>query len=326
MENLEDTIGVQEEEDTPAPEQESEEPGQAGDGVVTLGSATQYSSKRRPDVKVSGADLLSGYQRGLRFDGLQSEHQKLQAETAGKDDQIATLQAQVTASATKEQAAQILQDIRDAGGAKPTEDWEEPPAATNGVPVSASRIEEIVARTTKGFLDQELPGIKEAAMGVASQQREEEALRAQRQQTADTFKANTIASLRVKYPDVGDAELDEVVRLQTEYTGHLASAVDNYNAGQTDEGATALFDGQEVMSTLAQKQAAIAAQQQKITAQKEADAELEGLGQGTLPGEEPEEDTEPSYKKSDVEAKREGRLAKAKRIMTRQAAIKNSGM
>ena len=111
-----------------------------------------------------------------------------------------------------------------------------------------------------------------------------------------------------------------------QHVGHTAAAVDNFNAKKVPEGNEALFDSQDVMTAYTKKQLELERNQVKITAQRERDAELEGLNSGTLPGEEPEEERKTAYKKVDAEKNRVSGLARAKAFMTRTAALKNSGM
>ncbi len=334
-EEEEKEIDVQDE-DKPAekPASETEQVEEEDDGVVVLDVTKKYRSKRNPEQKISGDELWAGYGRGKRFDGLQSEHQKLQTETADKDTRIAALEAQVQSSVVKEQAAQAIQELGLPTGQKPVADpddaWlntDPPPPATNLDPrATASQIEETVKKTTADFLANLLPELKEAVIGVGKQEREEQELQAQRKQTANQVKANEIAGLRVEYPDASEPEIEDLANHAIQYTGHLASAVDNYNAQNVLEGNSALFDGQDVMKAMVQKRTELSLKQTEITAQRERDAELEGLNTGTLPGEEPEEERKPAYKKGDVEKNRESGLARAKKFISRTAALKNSGM
>jgi len=306
------------------------------DGVVELDVTKKYHSKRNPGKQVSGDDLWAGFSRGERFDALQSEHQKLQSTSADKDQRIAALEAQVTASATKEVVAQNLQDLGILGGQKPTvepdDNWlgtEQPPEPTVLDPrLTASRIEETVKKTTEDFLNNRMPEIKETVLAVGQKQREEQAAVAQQQQTVAHLKANELANLRVEFPDASDADLDDVASRTVQYTGHLASAVDNYQAGNAADGNEALFTSQDVMKDLVKRRGELAQKQATVTAERKRDAEVEGLNAGTLPGEKPEEQGErkSSYKKSDVEKNHEAGLSRAHKFVDAVLLRKNSGV
>jgi hypothetical protein len=337
MENPESTeeTGVQEPEGKPVAEPASKETGQAEkDGVVTLDVTKKYRSRRNPAKEVSGDELWAGFSRGQNFDKLQSEHQKLQADTASKDERIAALEAQVRTSATKEQIAQSLQELGVTGGQKPTAEpddanWLEQPTEE---PVqldprtTASRMEAIMKKTAKEYMESIRPELSQELTGINQQELEQRQLQEQRQQAADQVRRNKIAALRVNYPDIPEAEINDLANRITEYTGHIYSAVDNYAAKNMEQGNEALFDGEEKLLTLLQKQEELGQKQKAITAENERNAELEGLSTGTLPGEEPEEEQKSEYNWHKSQEKRESRLAKAKRISDRQATLKTSGM
>ena len=327
-------VGVQEKgKPVEEPASKETEPAEKEVGAEMLDVAKTYRSRRNPEG-VSGAELWSGYGRGKLYDGLQSEHQKLQTETTDKDTRIAALEAQVQSSVVKEQAAQAIQELGLPTGQKPVADqddaWlntDQPAPATNLDPrATASRLEEVAKKTTEDFLVNLLPELKEAVIGVGKQEQQEQELQAQQRQTTSQLKANEIAGLKVEFPDANDADIEDLASRTLQYTGHLVSAVDNYNARNVADGNEALFDGQDVMKALVQKRTELALKQTEITAQRERDAELEGLNSGTLPGEEPEEERKMAFKKGDVEKNRESGLAKAKAYITRRAALKNSGM
>jgi len=325
--------GVQEE-GKPEAEKPAEEPAskpteQAEDDVVMVDASKKYASRRNPKG-VSGADLWAGYGRGLRYDKAQSDNQKLQADNADKDKRIAELQTQVTATDTRLQVDQRFEELNKAMGQKPVADddaWfdtEEP--QPTGSPLTASQIQETVKQTAKDFLTELVPQLKETALGVGQQQREEQQAQAQRQQTVNTLRANELAGLQMEFPDAAESDLRELADLSIQYTGHLASSVDNHNAGDAAAGNEALFDGQDVMKTMVKKRGELTVKQAATTAQKEKDAELEGLGAGILSGEEPEEERKSSYKKRDVEANREKGLSRAHEILERTGLLKNSGV
>jgi len=333
MEVEEKEVGVQEE-GKPVVEPASKPTEQAtDDGVVILDTTKKYRSKRDPTKNVSGDELWAGFGRGERFNKLQSEYQKLESDAATKDQRIAALESQVTASATKEQIAQSIQDLGLAGGQKPVadpdDDWldTEKPVQPLNPRITANRIEETVKKTTEDFLANLVPEIKETVIGESKQEREEQELQTQRKQIADQLKAAKIAALKVEYPDASDADIDDVASRIIEYTGHVYKAADSYGAKNVAEGNEALFDGEEKLIALLKRQAELGQKQIAINATREREAELEGLGSGILPGEEPDEkELEPEFNWHKSEKKRETRLERAKAMMTRRAALKNSGM
>lgn len=333
-EQKEQEVGVQEE-GKPAAEKPAEEPAskpteQADDGVVMVDVTKKYASRRNPEG-VPGDELWAGYGRGQLYDKAQSENQKLQADNATKDDEIATLRAQVTASATKLQVDQRVEELNMALGQKPVASDDNffesgEPSPTVAPRITASQIQEKVEQTAKDFLADLVPGIKEAVIGAGQQQREEEAAQVQRQQTVNILRANELANLQVEFPDANESELNELANLSIQQVGHLSSAVDKHNAGDATGGNDALFDGQDVMKAMVKKRGELAAKQTAITTQREKDAELEGINAGILPGEEPEEEQKKTYDWHEGDKKRLSRLEKAKKFMTRQETLKNSGM
>ena len=336
VEEGKEEVGVQED-GKPAEEPASKPTEQAepDDGVVVLDVTKKYRSKRNPAQEVPGDEIWAGYGRGLQYDKLQSEHQKLQTASSEKDTRIAALEAQVASSEAKEQVAQAIQDAGLTGGQKPVaeagDEWldtEQPPAPTVlDAKATASRIDLVTKQTVENYLANLAPELKEAAMGVGLQQQEERELQAQRKETVDQLKAVKIATLKVEYPDAIDGDIEDLATRMVEYAGHIYKAVDLYATKNVAEGNESLFDGEEKLQAMFKKQAALGAQQAKINTEREQEAELEGINAGILPGEtgEPEE-RKMAFKRSDVEKNREKGLSKAHKVLDRIGLLKNQGM
>jgi hypothetical protein len=324
--------GVQNEEGKPAEEgKESKPTGQSEEGnVVDLDVTKRYRSRRNPGKEVSGADLWSGYTRGMQVDKLQSQVHKLLGDDQLKTKEIADLRAERDSLIRKAEFAENIREYDDARGQKGTEFGEdedslfgEPPAPPRRREPQPPTAEENRAYM-KQLFQQFAQGLEDKA-AENEQQQEKERLVRSAQEATDTLRKQRLALAQVRLPDATEAEREDLVNRTGDFVSELLKTAEKYTAGNVQEGNEHLFDGEDVLNAYLDKEVELRMRQAKLDLQREREAELEGISLGRLPGDEEEEENESAYDWHEGEKKRERRLAKAKEMTDKQTLLKRSG-
>jgi len=326
--------GVQEEgksEEKPA-SKETEQT--ADDGVITLDVTKKYASKRNPGEEISGDKLWAGYGRGQQYDALMSTHQKLQTKATATETKLAEAEGKLAEVEAQKRTVQALK-AWGITGQKPVaesgDDWlddTQKPTAPQVDPAEiAKRQSELIQsevdrrlspEAIEEYVDQRLSTIYDNDKQVREAQ-------AARERTAGKIRQAHLAKLQVDNPDADEQELKSIVDAEEDYTAHLVAALELGTQGEERAAIEQLLDGIEIRDVGLGKRLEIMKKQAEVNTLREREAELEGLETGSLPGEEPEEENAPAYKKADTEKKREGRLARAKKLIDRRKTLKNSG-
>lgn len=333
--------GVQTEEGKPeAKEQASASEEQAeDDGVIALDVTKKYHSKRRPDVLVSGDELMAGYDRGQRFDKVQSELHKLQAQSEADAGKIATQTERIAQFESNDRLAKSLQELGIATtGQKPVaqpqegEDWltpgEEPqtPPTVNPKEI-ASRLDaiqtELASRVDPDKIDKM---VKERVAELYSTEQEKRNAQEAANNADATIRSAKLAELKVSMPDISGDAFDDLVDADADYIKHALEGRQLLREGDSEAGIGTIMDGLARARSVKNKELDLMAEQRKITAKRELDAELESFSTGSLPGAEGEKLREPIRNAKEAAKKAEANLAESHKMVDRQKVAKNSAM
>ena len=303
---------------------------QAADGAIQIDVAKKYHSKRRPDVEISGDELMAGFARGAKFDGLQSQFHTLEAADKAKGEQLTAATARV---AQLESDNRLLQSYQNLGvpavGKPPAEEEEwlgesgEKPNVNADI---ASRFEAVETEMKSRLLtpEQQEEIVKgETARLYAEEQGRQEAKQS-RGRAATMIRDANLAQLKESMPDISEAALLSLVGAQDEFVGHVLGAVDMSMNGDEQGSIDTYMDGGDKMTAMIDKRVELKQQQNAITAERERLSELESFSLGSEASQDEEEVVESEFDPDKVEDKRKGLLAKAMNMMKRQDQLKNA--
>ena len=332
--------GVQDEGGKPADkDQASPSEEQADSGVIELDVAKKYHSKRRPDVLVSGDDLMSGYARGQEFDKLQSKFQKQEVQSEADTGKLAEQAQRIAQLESDTRLAKSMQNLGVAAVQKPVaaaEDWLTPgegvndqTAPANGTPIDiASRMSNFETEMESRLLTPErqeeiLRDQADRRYAIEQEKRDtQESIR----NADEKMRSAKLVELEINMPDISKAALAELVDADADYLRHALDGRDLLAQGKGQAGIETFMDGLQKARLIKDKELDLMAQQRKITAKRELDAELESLSGGSPPGEEPAETRESIRDSKEATKKAEANLAEAHKMVDRQKVLKNSAM
>ena len=338
--------GVQDQTGEPAEESQASEGTEQAeqDGAILIDVSKKYRSNRRPDVEIPGDKLWEGYGRGLLYDKLQSDHQKLQGQAQADVDKLSAAQERIAQYEANERMQKAIQEVGiGASAQKPVaqqqaDDWLTPEEQLAGqpaaVPANANEIANRVDTVVREEMAQRLDGdefdrrVDERVALLYNTDREKRESEVNRTRLATKIRSAKLASLKQSLPDISEDALAGIVGADTEYMAHLLNAADLSSQGPDyDQAAIQSFmDGEEKQKAGLDKRLSLMQQQAKITAERERQAELEQYSTGSIPSQEGEEENKSEFNWHEGEKKRVSALERAKKGMARLALLKNAGV
>ena len=306
------------------------------DGVILLSTTKKYRSKRDPDKAVSGDEVWAGYSRGLRFDDLQSKHQKLEAQDQAKAEKLVAQEEHIAQLEADARMAKAIQNLGVGGSGQkavePLDDWATPGELNGGTPPNAtpqdiaSRFDSLGNEMKSQLLTPERQEqiLREEAAQLYAQEQGRRDVQEARNRAADNINSAKLASLKANYPDISEQTLQSLAATQKEFLAHAVGSIDLSLQGDQQGSMQTYMDGEEKLEAMLAKQLELKEQQAKITAERERQAELEAYSSGGIPQEKDDEPNEPEYDWHKTDAKRETIRDKAKNMITRQKQLKGA--
>lgn len=281
-------------------------------GVRDIDLSGVYRHPRRPQEEVSGEDIYAGYQRGKKYDSLQSEHHKLQE--AYKQLQQSSTQYKAELEALKQNTAieQKMREMMPQSGL----DWlngsegEEPSFDPKSLADLRAEIEANILNKLTSVAENKLP---ELFNTYKKQEEEGERLK----QTFDRVSQTEIESLRYQYPDIEEKEIKEYMRLSDLVRASLLESLQATMNEDSDAVEESQLNYMTHVNNQAKKLAEIQQRQAQIKAENEANAEVEAFSAGRLPQNfKPDFDYEKfnPYDRRQRDAKHKAELDAAKRL------------
>jgi len=296
---------------------------------IQLKPTSKFVHPRYPDQVMSGDQLWQLANRGTGYDKLQSEAAKLRERNTFLEqqvNQITTVQEERDIDARINQRLRemipqrtpVSQDADDGLSQWVTGDDD------NGTPAQEFNPDKIVAGLSVLNAEKEqrilanIDKLVDERINTLFNQRAEQEQRGKQQSTwLQRTKDAEIRSLKTQYPDIPDDIINEVIELEDsaayDQLKALAIAEQGNDAGAMDTH----FDAKEKRQKAMQLRIQMDAKQRLATTKAQANAELEGLSMGVIPGEDVGE-TPPEhnrFKHEDTSKHRESIVDRAKKLV-----------
>ena len=295
---------------------------------IQLKPTSKFVHPRYPDQVMSGDQLWQLANRGTGYDKLQSESAKLRERNTFLEQQVNQI---TTAQEDKDIDARINQRLREMLPQRTPAPQDADDGLSNwvtgdddGTPAQGVDPDKIVAGLSVLNAEKEqriranLDKHVEERINTLFNQRAEQEQRGKQQSTwLQRTKDAEIRSLKTQYPDIPDDIINEVIELEDsaayDQLKALAIAEQGNDAGAMD----VHFDSKEKRQKAMQLRIQMDAKQRLATTKAQANAELEGLSMGVIPGEDVGE-TPPEhnrFKHEDTSKHRESIKERAKKLV-----------
>jgi hypothetical protein len=304
--------------------------GEVQDTTINPG-ATYVLNPRRPDIKLTGEQVLALANRGTLFDQTQSKLQRAEDLLQQSQSRVEELEKEGAQSRAKiddiDMQERILGHLKtlgidpgkQQGAVGGDDDLYGAGTGGTGLPggVTPEQLFQTIKTMTQEAVEQSVAKAEEAAEKKTASVIDERSVQQERQRRIDESVGRQyrtdLSKLRNVMPDVAESNLTDLAKLGTLASTLELEARDLYDKGSIEEADALWAKAQENREEAFTKRKSLHDQQDKVAAERERAEAIEMINAGGPPGTKPKYEDGPTRNKKIARERSAERLAEAKR-------------